>query len=140
MTYPEIVLLALIQGMAELLPIASTANVIVAEHLMGLDPSSPELTFLLVMLHTGTMIAVLFYFWPRWRPLLTPGKTGTPMPGVHFVKMVVVATAFTGVLGLGLKYLIEKVVLIRILGHQKGEVEHLFKNLPLIATGLFLVG
>jgi undecaprenyl-diphosphatase len=140
LTYPELVLLALIQGMAELLPISSTAHVIVAEHLLGLDPSSPELTFLLVMLHTGTMIAVLFYFWPRWKPLLMPAKTGTPMSGYHFVKMVIVATAFTGVLGLGLKYLIEKVVLIRMLGHERGEVEHLFKNLPLIATGLFLVG
>ncbi len=58
----------------------------------------------------------------------------------HFVKMIVLATFFTGVLGLGLKFFIEKVVLIGMLHHEKGEVEHLFKNLPLIATGLFLVG
>ena len=58
----------------------------------------------------------------------------------HFVKMVILATAFTGVLGLGLKLGIEKVVLVKMLGHEKGEVEHLFKNLPLIGTGLFTVG
>src|SRR5580700_3786592 len=36
------------------------------EKLMGLDPSSPEMTFLLVMLHTGTMFAVIAYFWKAW--------------------------------------------------------------------------
>jgi undecaprenyl-diphosphatase len=143
MVYLQIVLLAVIQGMAEMLPISSTAHVILAEKLMGLNPSSPELTFLLVMLHTGTMFAVLFYFWPRWKPLLLP--TDISEPGItssrfHFVKMVVLATVLTGVLGLGLKLLIERVVLMRMLGHEKGEVEELFKNLPLIATGLFLVG
>ena len=66
----QIVILALIQGAAELLPVSSSAHVIVAERFMGLRPSSPEMTFLLVMLHTGTMFAVLFYFWPRWKPLL----------------------------------------------------------------------
>src|SRR5262249_51733301 len=49
-------------------------------------------------------------------------------------------TAVTGFLGLGLKYLIEKVVLIGLLHHEKGEVEHLFKNLRLIAAALFAVG
>jgi undecaprenyl-diphosphatase len=143
--YLQIILLAVIQGMAELLPVSSTAHVIFAERLMGLDPSSPELTFLLVMLHTGTMVAVLFYFWPRWKPLLLPaaawdGEMDRPASRFHFVKMVILATAFTGVLGLGLKFLIERVVLITLLGHEKGEVEELFKNLPLIATGLMLVG
>ena len=32
---------------------------------MGLDPTAPEMTLLLVMLHTGTMFAVIAYFW-RW--------------------------------------------------------------------------
>jgi undecaprenyl-diphosphatase len=145
MSYFQIAVLALIQGMAELLPISSTAHVILAERLMGLDPSAPELTFLLVMLHTGTMFAVLFYFAPRWKPLLFPpaaleDRLGRPVSRFHFVKMVILATACTGVLGLGLKFVIEKVVLMRMLGHEKGEVEHLFKNLPLIATGLFTVG
>jgi undecaprenyl-diphosphatase len=142
MQYYQIVILALIQGMAELLPVSSSAHVIVAERLMGLDPSAPELTFLLVMLHTGTMFAVLFYFWPRWKPLLFPPTSGSgePVPRFHFVKMIILATAFTGVLGLGLKFGIEKVILKRMLGHDSAEVEHLFKNLPLMACSLFAVG
>jgi undecaprenyl-diphosphatase len=63
----QILLLGLVQGAAELLHVSSSAHVIVAEKLLGLDPSSPEWTFLLVMLHTGTMFAVIVYFWNAWR-------------------------------------------------------------------------
>jgi undecaprenyl-diphosphatase len=142
MFYLKILVLALIQGAAELLPVSSSAHVIVAEKLMGFDPASPDMTFLLVMLHTGTMFAVLVYFWPRWRALFRrdPAAGEARPSGWHFIAMVILATAFTGVLGLGLKYLIEKVVLVRLLGHPEGEVEELFRNLPLIGEALFLVG
>ena len=63
----QILFLGLVQGAAELLPVSSSAHVIVAEKLMGLDPSSPAMTFLLVMLHTGTMVAVIAYFWKAWK-------------------------------------------------------------------------
>jgi undecaprenyl-diphosphatase len=139
--YLQTALLAVIQGAAELLPVSSSAHVIFAEKLMGIDPSSPRATFLLVMLHTGTMGAVLVYFWPRWRALLSsPGGGGSTMTVTRFVQLVVLATAVTGVVGLGLQQLIERVVMERMLGHQKGEIEHLFKELPLIAAALFAVG
>ena len=48
---------------------SSSAHVVVAEKVMGLDPSSPPMTLLLVMLHTGTMFAVIVYFWRQWREL-----------------------------------------------------------------------
>jgi undecaprenyl-diphosphatase len=129
MSLVQIVFLAMVQGLAELLPVSSSAHVIVAEKLMGLDPSAPEMTFLLVMLHTGTMFAVLYYFWPKWKRLK-----------LEFWKWVILATGFTGVLGLGLKKLIEKVILGRLLGESNAEIEHLFKSLPLISFSLFLVG
>jgi undecaprenyl-diphosphatase len=136
-----IAILALIQGAAELLPVSSSAHVIVAEKWMDLDPSTPEMTFLLVMLHTGTMFAVLFYFWSRWkRRFLLPAADGRSGLDWHFVAMIVLATAVTGILGLLLKYLIERVVLVGLLHQDKGEVEHLFRNLPLIAAALFAVG
>src|SRR6516165_12697303 len=94
--YLQVLLLAVIQGAAELLPVSSSAHVIFAERLMGLDPSSPPMTFLLVMLHTGTMFAVIAYFWPRWRKLLTQTPAageGAAAPRYHFVIMVVLASA-----------------------------------------------
>jgi undecaprenyl-diphosphatase len=143
--YLQAALLALIQGMAELLPVSSSAHVILVQKLLGRDPSAPSETFLLVMLHTGTMGAVLVYFWPRWRRLLSrttasppPGELKTPAS--RFLWLVLGATACTVVVGLGLQILIERVVLERMLGQTKGEVEQLFKELPLVAAALFAVG
>jgi undecaprenyl-diphosphatase len=137
MTLIQILLLAVVQGAAELLPVSSSAHVIFAERLMGLDPGSPEATFLLVMLHTGTMLAVLVYFRSRWAPLLFPKARGA---GHGFLKAIVFATICTGVLGLALKKGIEKVVLESWLGHAHGEVEQLFRNLPLMAASLAAAG
>ncbi len=72
MEYLQILVLAVLQGLAELLPVSSSAHVILAQKLMGLDPSSGKQVFLLVMLHTGTMFAVLFYFCRRWLDLIYP--------------------------------------------------------------------
>src|ERR1700742_1617674 len=67
MSLLKVIVLAIVQGLAELLPVSSSAHVIAAEKLMGMDPSAPEMTLLLVMLHTGTMVSVIVYFWQRWR-------------------------------------------------------------------------
>jgi undecaprenyl-diphosphatase len=137
----QIALLAVTQGLAELLPISSSAHVIAAQRLIGLDPGAPEMTFLLVMLHTGTMFAVLVYFWPRWRQRLGPAGAPPHAGGrAQFLQAIVIATACTGVLGLGLKFAIERLILERLLGHTHGEVEHLFRNLPLMATALLSAG
>ena len=129
----KIFILAIIQGAAELLPVSSSAHVIVAEKLMGLDPVSPEMTLLLVMLHTGTMFAVIVYFWSAWRANYLRSREAF----VSFAKLLAVATAFTGAVGLLLKSLIEKVV-FRNVPH--AEVELLFGNMTLIAVSLFIVG
>ncbi|MGK5083858.1 undecaprenyl-diphosphate phosphatase [Bdellovibrionota bacterium FG-1] len=128
MTLIQIIILAVIQGAAELLPVSSSAHVIVAEKLMGLDPSSPEMTFFLVMLHTGTMFAVLAYFAPRWRKVLS----------FSFVKRIALATLCTGVVGLGLKKAIEKILAVILF--DGAEIESLFRILPLVAAALFGVG
>src|SRR5438477_5773845 len=109
--YANILVLSLIQGAAELLPVSSSAHVILAQKLMGLDPASPSMVFLLIMLHTGTMVAAIVYFWPAWKALLRENGDRTseskgPVPvfsgtGRRFVLMILLATAITGVLGLG---------------------------------------
>lgn len=133
LNYFQILLLALIQGTCELLPVSSSAHVIVAEKLMGLDPSAPAMTLLLVMLHTGTMFAVIVYFWNGWKhDYFSSWQTSW-----SFIKQVFLATICTGIVGLGLKILIEKVFL-RDTPH--AEVEMLFSNLPLIAIALGIIG
>lgn len=133
LNYFQILILALIQGACELLPVSSSAHVIVAEKLMGLDPSSPEMTMLLVMLHTGTMFAVIVYFWRGWKRDYF-ASTGQLQ---WFAIQVAIATVCTGVVGYGLKVLIEKIFMR---GAAHAEIEDLFSNLPLIAGALAAVG
>jgi undecaprenyl-diphosphatase len=129
----QIIVLAVLQGAAELLPVSSSAHVILAEKLMGLDPSRPELTFLLVMLHTGTMFAVIVYFWNAW---MRSYFSSWERFGAIFLR-VAIATVITVILGFGLKILIEKVVLR---GAADAEVEQLFSNLPLVGVALVAAG
>ncbi len=132
-TVLKIFILAIVQGTCELLPVSSSAHVIIAERLMGLDPTTPRMTFLLVMLHTGTMFACIVYFWETWR-----SRYFSSLPAfLAFARSAALATVCTGVVGLGLKVLIEKVVLR---GGPHAEVEQLFGNLTLIAAALAGVG
>lgn len=133
LNYFHILILALLQGACELLPVSSSAHVIVAEKLMGLDPSTPDMTMLLIMLHTGTMFAVIVYFWKRWRRdyLASPGQSQ------WFIIQVISASFCTAVVYLGLKLVIEKVFMH---GRPHAEIEDLFNNLRLIAAALAAVG
>jgi undecaprenyl-diphosphatase len=129
----KIFVLAIVQGAAELLPVSSSAHVIVAEKLMGLDPTSPEMTLLLVMLHTGTMFAVIFFFWRAWEQNFFASRKVF----LNSAKFITVATIFTAVVGLLLKSLIEKLFMKDI---PHAEIELLFGNLVLISISLAAVG
>jgi undecaprenyl-diphosphatase len=129
----KILILAIVQGAAELLPVSSSAHVILAEKLMGLDPTHPEMTLVLVMLHTGTMFAVISYFWNSWKMNYFSSRKEL----WNFCKLILVATAFTGAIGFALKFFIERFVFSNV---PQAEVELLFGNLPLIAISLAAVG
>ncbi|MGH8180133.1 MAG: undecaprenyl-diphosphate phosphatase [Steroidobacteraceae bacterium] len=129
----HIIILAIVQGLAELLPVSSSAHVIVAEKLMGMDPAAPEMTLLLVMLHTGTMLAVIVYFWQRWRRTFF---ASTPQCR-NFVVAIIAATVLTGIVGGGVTEFTEK-VLMR--GEPNAWVEQLFDRLDLIAVALAAAG
>jgi undecaprenyl-diphosphatase len=129
----QILILAIVQGAAELLPVSSSAHVIVAEKLMGLDPTSPEMTLLLVMLHTGTMFAVIVYFWRSWRASYFGSVRAFRVNALR----VVVATAATGVVGIALLEFIKRVVAD---GAPQFEIEQLFGNAKLMAAALAAAG
>ena len=133
MSLLKIIILAIVQGLAELLPVSSSAHVVVAEKLLGLDPSSPPMTLLLVMLHTGTMFAVIVYFWPQWRSTWFRSAPAFR----SFAGRVVIATAFTAVIYEVIIKLIEKTA-FRNLPH--AQIEDLFSHLELIAPALAAVG
>jgi undecaprenyl-diphosphatase len=133
MSLLHVIILAVVQGMAELLPVSSSAHVIVAEKLMGMDPAAPETTLLLVMLHTGTMLAVIVYFWRRWQRAFFESA----LDFKHFVVTLTLALVLTGAVGGVIIEGIEKI----LLRHQPHAwVEQLFDRLDLIAWALAAVG
>ena len=133
MNLVQILVLAAVQGAAELLPVSSSAHVIVAAKLMGLNPSSPEMTLLLVMLHTGTMFAVILFFWKAWQATFFSSREQFLRAG----RLIVIATGLTGAVGLGLKAIIERVAFGKA---GRAEIEMLFGNLGLISAALAAVG
>ena len=133
MSLLHVIILAMVQGFAELLPVSSSAHVIVAEKLLGLDPASPPMTLLLVMLHTGTMFAVIVYFWRQWRD--TYFESGAAFKKV--AGLVILATLLTGIVGEGCIKIIEK-TFFRNVPH--AQIEDLFGHLELIAPALAAAG
>ena len=133
MSLLQVLVLAIVQGLCELLPVSSSAHVIMAEKLMGLDPTTPSMTLLLVALHTGTMFAVILYFWRDWRATYFSSAAAFRRNAVA----IVLATAATGIVGLGLLRLLPALLGVSREGF---EVEQLFGRPRLIAAALATVG
>lgn len=129
----NVLVLAFVQGICELLPVSSSAHVIMAEKLMGLDPTSPEMTLLLVMLHTGTMFAAIVYFWRTWRSTYFASAQALRTNGLHLV----VATVMTGIVGLTLLQIIKH---LYAANNPAFEVEHMFGNPQIMTAGLAVTG
>ena len=129
----KIIVLAIVQGLAELLPVSSSAHVIIAEKLMGLDVTSPKMTLLLVMLHTGTMFAVIVYFWKSWKQAyFSSVEVFKRMAG-----RLIAATFLTGIIGIAFFKIIDHTVLRNI---PNAHIEDLFGKLNWIAPALFAGG
>src|ERR1035441_6638075 len=129
----QVIVLAIVQGLAELLPGSRSAHVGVAEKLMGLDPSTPQMTLLLVMLHTGTMFAVIAYCWKQWVQTYFASADAFK----RFAVRLIYATALTGIVGEALIKLVEHTM---FKGAPKAEIEELFGRLDLVAPALFCAG
>jgi undecaprenyl-diphosphatase len=129
----EVVLLAIVQGLTELLPVSSSAHVIVTAELLNQSMSTPANALLLVLLHTGTMFAVIVYFWSRWVDEFFSSLTRF----VRFAKLIIGATLLSGLVGYPTTILIE-----RVLGEggKRAEIESLFSKLNWIAPALAAAG
>lgn len=69
MTLFQAILLGLVQGLTEFLPVSSSGHLALASHYLEVE--NPGLTFEIV-LHFGTLLSVLIYFWrPLWGMFLS---------------------------------------------------------------------
>lgn len=129
----HVIVLAIVQGLAELLPVSSSAHVIVAAELMHENMSTPANALLLVLLHTGTMFAVIAYFWRRWMDEIF----GSWARVLHYAKLIFVSSLLSGIVFAPIDKLVGH--LLGSGGHA-ADIELLFNKLNWIAPALALAG
>lgn len=65
MSYLEAIILAIIEGLTEFLPVSSTGHMIIGTALMGLEPSDFVKLFT-IFIQLGTILSVLVLYWKRF--------------------------------------------------------------------------
>ncbi|GAC1592979.1 MAG: undecaprenyl-diphosphate phosphatase [Hymenobacter sp.] len=65
MTYWHALLLAIVEGITEFLPVSSTGHMIVASALLGI-PATPFFKLYLVVIQLGAILSVLVVYWRRF--------------------------------------------------------------------------
>ena len=72
-TIVQALIMGIVQGLTEFLPVSSSGHLVVVPFLLGWhDPFITSLAFS-VMLHMGTLVALLLYFQADWRRLVPAG-------------------------------------------------------------------
>ncbi len=121
MTTLQAIILGLVQGLGEFLPISSSAHLVLVPWLFKWE--DPGLTFD-IALHLGTLIAVAIYFWRDWLRLLSKGFTDTKSTDGRLFWYLVLAT----IPGAAIGFALEK------------HAETTFRNPLLIAAMLIFLG
>ncbi|PVH25097.1 undecaprenyl-diphosphate phosphatase [Sphingobacterium corticibacter] len=65
MTYIEVIILAIIEGLTEFLPVSSTGHMIIATAFMGIEPT-PFVKLFTIIIQLGTILSVLVLYWKRF--------------------------------------------------------------------------
>src|SRR6056297_3530692 len=97
----HLILVALIQGITEFLPVSSSGHLILLPNLTGLDDQGQVID---VSVHVGTLFAVVLYFWRDVRlaiiglPRVLIGRVDTP--GACLAMLLLVASSPVVALGL----------------------------------------
>ena len=111
------ILLGVIQGVAEFLPISSSGHLAIAEHLLGMSGASDIPEFFDVLLHLGTLVAVFVAYWDDVRDMvveffcgvrdLARGSTPTPVPPARRMILLIIVGTLPLLVVLPIKDLVE---------------------------------
>src|SRR5450631_2426210 len=68
MTTVQAIVMAILQGVTELFPVSSLGHAVVLPRLLhwSVDQKAPDFLPYLVVMHLGTAVALLLYFWRDW--------------------------------------------------------------------------
>ena len=112
------ILLGLVQGVAEFLPISSSGHLAIVEQILGVKGAAEVPGFFDVLLHLGTLAAVFVAYWPEiWEMIqeffrgisdLIHGTTPTPVPPARRMILLVIVGTLPLFAILGIKDWIER--------------------------------
>ena len=113
----QVLVLALLQGVAELFPISSLGHTVIIPGLLGWGNLTAQGTFLpiVVTLHLGTAVALVLFYWRDWVALIKAffvtlfARRLDADPNGKTIWLVIVSTIPVGILGLALQHPIERV-------------------------------
>ena len=113
MTALQAIILAIVQGITELFPISSLGHAVIMPKLLGwnVDQASEDFLPFLVVMHLGTAIALLAYFWRDWFDFLMAVVFRRGPRAAQESRLfwrVVVATIPAVILGAGLEHILRK--------------------------------
>ena len=116
----QAIVLGVLQGATELFPVSSLGHTVLVPTLFRWgnivawqsQPESPWLAFV-VMLHVGSAVGLLIYFWRDWITLIraffvTLGKRRIETPTERLAWLIICATIPVGILGLTLERVIRE--------------------------------
>jgi undecaprenyl-diphosphatase len=109
----QAIAVAVLQGATELFPVSSLGHAVVVPALLGwqLDQDGPSFLPFLVLLHLGTALALLLFFWRDWWRLLRGVLGLAPAAETRAARrlflLIVVATIPAVVVGAGLHALLK---------------------------------
>ena len=110
MTLLQALLIAILQGATELFPVSSLGHAVILPALLNwpINQKSPDFLPFLVVLHLGTAVALLAYFWRDWfgfaRAVLGRGDKKTVKRERKIFSLVCVATLPAVILGFALEH------------------------------------
>lgn len=118
MTVWKAILLGILQGLTEFLPVSSSGHLVLAQHLLGVR--GPELAFDL-LLHLGTVLAILVFLRREISSMLgslfrRDSGFGTPAWGRRDLLLIVVSSVPTAVIGFALRDFVETGITLRGVG------------------------
>jgi undecaprenyl-diphosphatase len=83
------IILGIVEGLTEFLPISSTGHLILTMPCLGIDETQPPWPVFLYFIQIGAILAVVVYFWRRlWRQVFTRPTAGL---GSHIIAKLLVA-------------------------------------------------
>lgn len=72
MTIIESIIIAIVEGLTEFLPVSSTGHMMLTQGVLGVE-STPYIKAFTVMIQFGAILSVLLYYWRRFIPVSIPG-------------------------------------------------------------------